>query len=193
MMKLKLTHRLRGDYAYVGLYVVCSGICCGRGIYICLMIKKKQLTKDRIVNMIFRWAFAGYLCFIAAVTLFPITLPPCRMPFITPSVNLDPGMLFRYGDAWHMIVNIAGNLLLFVPGVILGRLCRIKVLESWQSTLAAGAAASVLIEVLQYCETVWGFTDMPRISDINDVALNTAGAVIGWFVFRLYDKRKKSA
>lgn len=162
------------------------------GIHICLMIKKKQLTKDRIVNMVFRWAFAGYLCFIAAVTLFPITLPPERMPFITPYINLDPGMLFRYGDTYHMIVNIAGNLLLFAPAVILGRLCRIKALESWQSALAAGAAASVLIEVLQYCETVWGFTDMPRISDINDVALNTAGAIIGWLVFRLFDKRKKS-
>ena len=66
-------------------------------------------------------------------------------------------------------------------------------LESWQSTLAAGVVTSVLIEVMQYCETVWGFTDMPRTSDINDVALNTAGAVIGWLVFRLFDKRKKSA
>ena len=52
---------------------------------------------------------------------------------------------------------------------------------------------SVLIEVMQYCETVWGFTHMPRTSDINDVALNTAGAGIGWLVFRLFDKRKKSA
>ena len=66
-------------------------------------------------------------------------------------------------------------------------------LDSWQSTLAAGVVTSVLIEVMQYCETVWGFTDMPRTSDINDVALNTAGAVIGWLVFRLFDKRKKSA
>ncbi len=156
------------------------------GVWLIMRQKKKQLTRDRIINMVFRWAFAGYLCFIAAVTLFPITLPPCRLPFITPSVNLDPGMLFGYGDAYHMIVNIAGNLLLFAPGVILGRLCRIRALESWQSTLAMGVAASVLIEVLQYCETAWGFSDMPRISDINDVALNTAGAVIGWFVFRLF-------
>ena len=179
---------LTNDYVLFAAVFAAAG-----GIHIWLAIKKKQLTKDRIINMVLRWAFAGYLCFIAAVTLFPITLPPCRMPFITPSVNLDPGMLFRYGDAWHMIVNVAGNLLLFAPGVILGRLCGIKVLDSWQSTLVAGAVASVLIEVMQYCETVWGFTDMPRTSDINDVALNTAGAVIGWLVFRLFDKRKKSA
>lgn len=178
---------LTNDYVLFAAVFAAAG-----GIHIGFAIKKKHLAKDRIINMVLRWAFAGYLCFIAAVTLFPITLPPCRMPFITPYINLDPGMLFGYGDTYHMIVNIAGNLLLFVPGVILGRLCRIKVLESWQSTLAAGAAASVLIEVLQYCETVWGFTDMPRISDINDVVLNTAGAVIGWFVFRLFDKRKKS-
>ncbi len=66
-------------------------------------------------------------------------------------------MLFRYSDAYHIIVN------------------------------AAGAAASVPIEVLQCCETVWGFSDVPKISDINDVALNTAGAAIGWLVFRLFE------
>lgn len=179
---------LTNDYMLFAAVFAAAG-----GIHIGFVIKKKHIAKDRIINMVFRWAFAGYLCFIAAVTLLPITLPPCRMPFITPSVNLEPGMLFIYSDAYHMIVNIAGNLLLFAPGVILGRLCRIKVLESWQSTLAAGAVTSVLIEVMQYCETVWGFSDVPRISDINDVALNTAGAVIGWLVFRLFDKRKKSA
>lgn len=57
-------------------------------------------------------------------------------------------MLFRYSDAYHIIVN------------------------------AAGAAASVPIEVLQCCETVWGFSDVP---------LNTAGAAIGWLVFRLFE------
>lgn len=179
---------LTNDYMLFAAVFAAAG-----GIHIGFAIKKKQLTRDRIINMVFRWAFAGYLCFIVAVTLFPITLPPYKETFITPYINLDPGMLFGYGDAYHMIVNIAGNLLLFAPGVILGRLCRIKVLESWQSTLAAGAVTSVLIEVLQYCETVWGFSDVARISDINDVALNTAGAVIGWFVFRLFDKRKKSA
>lgn len=44
---------LTNDYVLFAAVFAAAG-----GIHIGLAIKKKQLTKDRIINMVLRWAFA---------------------------------------------------------------------------------------------------------------------------------------
>ena len=72
------------------------------------------------------------------------------------------------------IYHVFGNLMWFMPlGFLLPRLkpgCR------WYHALLAGAALSVTVELLQY---LLG-TGMP---DIDDVMLNTTGALLGFWIF----------
>jgi hypothetical protein len=95
------------------------------------------------------------------------------------SVNLDLGA--GLAAPWRSsvsAVNILGNLLLFVPaGVVLpAALPWLRHLVPLTLTAAAG---SVLVELTQY-----GFVP-GRAADVNDIALNTAGAIAGLLAFRL--------
>ena len=95
------------------------------------------------------------------------------------SVNLDVGA--GLAAPWRSsvsAVNILGNLLLFVPAGVVLPAC-LPWLRQVVPLVLAAAAGSVLVEVTQYA-LVPG-----RAADVNDVLLNTAGAVAGLLAFRL--------
>ncbi|MDH6677426.1 glycopeptide antibiotics resistance protein [Rhodococcus sp. LBL1] len=74
------------------------------------------------------------------------------------------------------VMQVVLNVVLFVPFGILGRL-----LFEWSrtTTVVAAAMASLAIELTQYT-AVWGiFPCAYRIADVDDLMLNTSGAVLG--------------
>ena len=79
--------------------------------------------------------------------------------------------------AWPFIYHVIGNMIWFVPlGFLLGK-------KKWYWPLAAGAAASVGIELMQYI-LITGMTD------IDDVILNAFGTLIGWGIGRIIRKKR---
>lgn len=114
----------------------------------------------------------GSFLAVAYVTLTP---SPQSVPESHP--NLDPGETIRiYLDQPSVraaILQIGGNMLLFMPLGILVPIAA-KPLRGPVRVLAAIGLLSLLVELTQ------GFLAVGRSFDIDDVIMNTAGAVIGY-------------
>ena len=96
---------------------------------------------------------------------------PFRINFV-PFVNL-----LQYDSARDMIWNIVGNTAMFMPtGIILPIVY--KRLDHFGKVIAAGAFISLCIELIQL-----PFAD--RVTDIDDLILNTLGVAIGYGIYRL--------
>lgn len=94
-------------------------------------------------------------------------------------VNFVPFVyLFDYPDGIHSIlINLFGNIFMFVP---LGFLLPVvyKKLDTFWKVTAAGALFSFLIEIIQLPFYV-------RVSDIDDLILNTLGCMMGYGFYSL--------
>ena len=114
---------------------------------------------------------------VAAAALIAVfTLLPTGSAYA--SVNLDPGAGLAPWRSPATAVNVLGNLLLFVPlGVLLP--ARFPTLRPVWALLPVAAAVSVAVEVTQYAYVPG------RAADVDDVLLNTAGAVAGLLAYRL--------
>ena len=102
-----------------------------------------------------------------------------------PRINLIPFQnIADYDVKREALINIIGNVALFIPtGIILPLLYR-RMDDCWK-VLFAGAGISLCIELVQLA--------FPNsVTDIDDLILNTAGVMIGYGVFLLVRKLKKS-
>lgn len=95
-------------------------------------------------------------------------------------LSLIPGRdilpILRYGSPWEIIVNLGGNLGLFLPFGFLAAMLWPSMRDGRRSLLA-GAGFSCLIECLQR------FT--PRVTSVDDVILNALGALMGCGFYHL--------
>ena len=102
------------------------------------------------------------------------------------NINLVPLQnLFDFSTTKDMLVNIIGNVTMFIPtGIILPVIY--KKLRSFPRTVLAGGLISLGIEILQlpFCE---------RTSDVNDLILNTSGVVIGYGIYTMARKIRRKA
>jgi glycopeptide antibiotics resistance protein len=120
-------------------------------------------------------AFGLYL-----LVLFDLTLVQFRQPgAVRSAVNLVPLAIIasdlRHGGR-DFLVNFVGNLAAFMPlGFLMMAASRGRV--PVRRVLLAGLFLSALIECLQY--RVGG-----RVSDVDDVLLNTLGSLFGVVAFR---------
>lgn len=97
-------------------------------------------------------------------------------------INLVPVVhLFDVYDGW--LVNIIGNILMFVPVGIVWPICFPKLNSVWKTTLA-GAGYTLLIEISQ-------IPFYNRCSDVDDLLLNTLGAFMGALIVFGIRKLKK--
>lgn len=87
------------------------------------------------------------------------------------------GRAFRVGSYWLWFM-LLGNIVMFMPLGFFPKLLFRK--WSWWKGLALGFCASVSIELAQL------FT--ARSTDIDDVILNTTGAVLGWLLAWLFTR-----
>lgn len=119
-----------------------------------------------IKKTMFYFIFATYL---AAVYLF-VGMPTLQFMRFELSLTLIP-FLPMIADFKNTILNI----ILFIPlGIMLPFLW--KKYNTLKATLFFGFSTSLAIELLQILTY--------RATDINDLIVNTVGAVLGYFVFR---------
>lgn len=99
-------------------------------------------------------------------------------------INLIPFVyLLDYDVRAHMIYNVFGNIMMFVPtGIVLPVLY--KRLDNFFKVAGTGLLISLAIEILQL-----PFAD--RTSDVDDLILNTLGVVIGYVLFVIMRYAKK--
>ncbi len=91
------------------------------------------------------------------------------------NLNLIPFRSFRTYWARAIIRNVGGNILMFMPlGFLSSALFRNS---TWKRALFIGLGMSLFIEVAQYF--------IMRASDIDDIILNTAGVLCGYWPYLL--------
>lgn len=134
-------------------------------------------------------ALTTYAFWIASVAFFPMPIEGPPLPgdggigWIM--LNLVP---FRevvrtlHNPSWHQIVRqLGGNFLLLVPFTVLGPVLWPR-LRAWRWALAIGVGISASIELLQLALSAL-LQNPYRSVDIDDVIVNTAGALLGYALF----------
>lgn len=109
-------------------------------------------------------------------------------PSLTTNLNLVP--FYVLGNFWqnvqkgpvmgfHAALNLVGNLIMFMPlGLFPALLWREA---SWKRSAVIGLGTSLFIEIAQYF--------LMSHTDIDDVILNTLGALCGYWLFLLLRKK----
>ena len=135
-----------------------------------------------------------YICLVvvARFTFFPFSRVGGRVqPLVFDwvqmwnfRINLLPFVYITdYEALWEMKVNIIGNTAMFIPiGIIWPTVYR--KLNTHKKVIAAGVGFSLAIEILQL-----PFYD--RVTDIDDLILNSLGFLLGYGIFLLVKKLRK--
>lgn len=153
---------------------------------------KKSKQKAKPLHEIGVIAFLLFLIGLLSQTVIPsISINNGSIEFVNgnfQAVNLEFFRVFRetynaikYLDLWQpFLINFMGNIFMFMPiGFLLPLLWRKFEHVLW--TVAAGFLLSLSIELMQLTQL--------RSSDVDDLWLNTLGAVIGYVCFTLIPKR----
>ena len=93
-------------------------------------------------------------------------------------INIVPFMHLRdYVNEREGIINFIGNIAMYVPGGIILPVVYTK-LDTFPKAVAAGALISLAVEILQLPFFV-------RVTDIDDLIMNTAGVITGYGIYAL--------
>ena len=152
-------------------------------------VKNKKLDVKRELQLIL-----VYICLIVVArftfcplrkvngVIQPLLFDPANIfPF---RINLIPFVnLFDYDIFSEALINFIGNTAMFIPLGIVWPIV-FKELDTPLKNLAAGAGFSLLIEILQL-----PFFD--RVSDVDDLLLNTLGFAMGYGIYKLARLFKK--
>ncbi len=148
--------------------------------------KEQRLSSKRsFISLLFLW----YLCAVAALTIVP--LRDSRTQNLPNHINLKPVLrsyhrffdINNSGDPdaiRNFYGNFFGNIIMFIPlGIFLVWLYN----KSLGKVALIGFLASVAIESIQYLNMFAGYY---RYVDVDDVILNTLGAIIGYWIYKKF-------
>lgn len=143
----------------------------------CLTAGKTSLAREILVSLFFIYA-----CGIVNVTFFPMNIvlyafdpyPPNLVPLV------ETIRMLQHTDQPGVWINLLGNLALLAPlGIFLPVLIK-PARRAWV-TISAGLLISLSIEVTQYLLRF-------RVSDVDDVIINTLGVTLGFGAFALFSR-----
>ena len=155
---------------------------------ICAM-KTKRVDWKREIQLIF-----VYICIVvvARFAFFPFSKVNGEIqPLVFESakafpfrVNWIPFInLFDYPEMRDILINVIGNTAMFIPlGIVWPSVY--KGLDTHWKVISAGIGVSLCIEILQL-----PFND--RVSDIDDLLLNSLGFIIGYLLYLLAKQVRK--
>ena len=158
-------------------------------VRVILNTRQKQFSLKRELQLIL-----VYICIVvvARFTFFPFGKVNGQIqPLIfdaanafPPRINLLPFVYMTdYPTRGEILLNFIGNTAMFLPlGIVWPYV--FKQLNTHKKVIAAGIGASLLIEILQL-----PFFD--RVSDIDDLILNSLGFLMGYGIYLLTKKCKK--
>ena len=152
-------------------------------IRIAVWMKQKQIDWKREIVLLLMYI---NLAVILRFTFFPMSKVDGHIqPLVLDTaavfpfrVNLIPLVnLFDYDSKRDLLLNVIGNTAMFVPsGIVLPIVY--KGLNTHRKVISAGIGISLCIEILQL-----PFFD--RVSDIDDLILNTIGVIVGYGIYTL--------
>lgn len=140
---------------------------------ICLAVKRREFSPKKYF---IRAGFAFYFVVIILFTLLPIYFPGIGEPDVSFSFSLLPLLAIFLSRA--QLINVAGNIILFMPISVLGYINGFKIFKKWGTTAILMLVLSLLIEGIQYFEMAHGYTTM-AVVDIIDVITNVIGGLLG--------------
>ena len=152
-------------------------------------MKQRRFDLKREIQLLF-----VYICIVvvARFTFFPFSkvngqIQPLIFDTATafpPRINWIPLVnLLDYPDKRDILLNVVGNFAMFIPlGIVWPGVY--KELNSPGKVISAGVGVSLLIEILQL-----PFYD--RVSDVDDLILNSLGYITGYGIWLLVRKLTK--
>jgi len=151
--------------------------------------KKRRNELFSLRKEIFLSVFFLYVVGVVAITVIPLPFTEFRNPTandfnVTPIINTARELLATFKPrtrymTGHLLKNILGNLVLLMPLGVFLPIFSIR-FYSLKRVLSVAFLCSLLIEIIQYVSKFFGSY---RSVDIDDVILNTTGALIGFFIF----------
>jgi glycopeptide antibiotics resistance protein len=144
-------------------------------IYLIKTFKKKTLFKNFVVL-----SFTIYVISIINLTIFPIPIEKSTIYFAKESSYLQNNFIpFQFLNNFSIYQSL-GNFLLLLP-LSFYLLILNKKFNSYKKVFTVGLLFSLSIELTQFLiSTLAGFTY--RVTDIDDLILNTLGALFGYFI-----------
>ena len=172
-------HMIKISYTFLLILITCIWVLV-RGI---VSYKAKRFDWKRELQLIL-----VYICIVvvARFTFFPFSkmdgkIQPLVFNAATafpPRINLLPFVyLFDYPRMREALLNLIGNTTMFIPLGVVWPIV-FKKLDSHWKVISAGIGCSLCIEILQL-----PFYD--RVSDIDDLILNSAGYITGYLLYLL--------
>lgn len=159
--------------------------------WICAIRRKKQGKTVTVAHEIGVWIFCAYLAGLFYQTVVPELMAAIQGVEQQPGrVNLHLFLVFRQtwdevfrnGNPSYFFINFLGNILVFVPLGLLVPLLWKRFRRFWKVSLL-GAGVSLSIETLQLL--------LPRGTDVDDIWLNTLGAMLGYLVWLIVHRVAK--
>ncbi len=152
-------------------------------------VKAKRLDWKREIQLLL-----VYVCIVvvARFTFFPFSKVNGEIqPLIFESIKAFPFRinwipfvnLFDYPETKDILINVIGNTAMFIPlGIVWPSVY--KKLNTHRKVVFAGIGVSLFIEILQL-----PFYD--RVSDVDDLLLNSLGFIIGYLLYLLVKPTSK--
>ena len=138
--------------------------------------RQEQLSLLMLVNVAVILRFVMFPFDTVDGQVQPLPFDPALA--FPPRLNLVPFQeFFTYDSTRDMLVNVIGNCAMFVPTGIVLPIVWPK-LDSFAKVVGVGALISLAIELVQ-------LPFHTRVTDVNDLLLNTAGVAIGYCVYAL--------
>ena len=151
-----------------------------------ICFKQKKVLWKREAQLIL-----VYICIVvvARYTFFPFRMVEGKVQpllfdavqIFPPRVNFVPLVnLFDYEILSEAVINFVGNTTMFIPlGIVWP--CVFKKLNTHRKVITAGVGFSLCIEILQLL-----FFD--RVTDVDDLILNSLGFITGYGIYLLVKK-----
>lgn len=142
-----------------------------------------MIRKTRSVNIIGRILFVLYMVLALYFMFFSETLDRKMISddyrynlLIGSEIRRFWNMRYTYG--WHVtLINLVGNVICFIPfGFLLPTLSYKRGYKNGVTVTLLATVFSILIETAQLIAKVGAF-------DVDDIALNTLGGIIGYIIF----------
>lgn len=146
--------------------------------------KKRNRWRKSRMRLVLYTLFYAYLCAVIYLTLLPFRPTWVIDIYVGEFANLIPfrDLKMGYGGA---LKDIILNVIMTVPfGIFYPYVFR----SGLAVTTAVGFLSSVCIESLQLTEAFFGSSY--HAFDITDIITNTAGAILGYIIYRILFYRK---
>lgn len=175
-------NHLLSAFAYIAIGTPIYCIC--RYFY-----KRQKKVVTSFQHELFLYSFYAYLMAVFSQTIF-ISFPEIQELFYL-KANINTAFFRVFNDAFRninkgnyafLVINIIGNIVAFIPlGLFLPMLqSKNKLFQC----LFYSFLMSLSIELIQLIAY--------RVTDIDDLLLNTAGGVIGYLIYRFFIKERQN-